>query len=177
MSVTWTDPPITASCEKPLFRCIKNNSGLKAAILISHLLSSMCGLRGAPSQMCGLGNRADIGGKYFLSNECRRRHTWSLSRFFYRRSKRMCAPAVGWPHRLGSRFFFEESSCVHFVLQSYHGRRRKDISAGARDQRIDPDRRRHCYSCNIRTSQSDVGVADLRRSANCRIYRTTRTAP
>src|SRR5258708_15116115 len=43
----------------------------------------------------------------------------------------MCAPTVGQPHRLGSRFFFEGSSCAHFVLQSYHGRRGKDISTTA----------------------------------------------
>jgi hypothetical protein len=55
MSVTWTDLPIaTASREKPSFRSSKNNSRLKTAILSSNLLSSMCGLRGAPSQMCGL---------------------------------------------------------------------------------------------------------------------------
>jgi hypothetical protein len=36
----------------------------------------------------------------------------------------MSALTIGWPHRLGSRFFFEGSSCAHFVLQSYHGRGR-----------------------------------------------------
>jgi hypothetical protein len=50
MSVTWIDPPIgTTSHEKPPFRCIKNNSRPKTAILSSDLPSSMCGLKAAPA--------------------------------------------------------------------------------------------------------------------------------
>jgi hypothetical protein len=54
MSVTWTDAPIgTPLREKPPFRCIKNNSQPKTPILTSDLRSSICDLRGAPSQMYG----------------------------------------------------------------------------------------------------------------------------
>jgi hypothetical protein len=46
MSVTWIDPPVgNTSHEKPPFRCIKNNSRPKTAILSGDLPSSMCGLR------------------------------------------------------------------------------------------------------------------------------------
>jgi hypothetical protein len=46
MAVAWVDPPIGATPhENPLFRCIKNNSRLRAAILRSDPSPSMCGLQ------------------------------------------------------------------------------------------------------------------------------------
>jgi hypothetical protein len=46
MGVAWADLPIgTTSHEKPLFRCIKDNSRLRTTILRSDPSRSMCGLQ------------------------------------------------------------------------------------------------------------------------------------